>query len=98
MELKSCLHAFVGLARTIYLYTPYMTVYLVTSLPKVPYMHRIYIWLWPTLRDCLLVKGSRSKVGIHLACRLHMLVRLLLSGCGWGRMGQGELVPAFVGD
>jgi len=26
-----------------------MTVYLVIFLPKTPYIHRIYIWLWPTL-------------------------------------------------
>ena len=31
------------------IYTPYMTVYLVISLPKTPYMHCIYMWLWPTL-------------------------------------------------
>ena len=30
------------------LYTPYMTVYLMHSLPKVPYVHHIY-WFWPTL-------------------------------------------------
>jgi len=27
------------------IYTPYMAVYLVISLPKVPYMHRIYMVL-----------------------------------------------------
>ena len=27
------------------LYTPYMTVYLVISLPKIPYIHRIYMVL-----------------------------------------------------
>jgi hypothetical protein len=32
--------------------TPYMTVYLVISLPKIPYIHRIYIWFWPTLAMC----------------------------------------------
>jgi hypothetical protein len=26
-----------------------MTVYLVISLPKLQYIHCIYIWLWPTL-------------------------------------------------
>jgi hypothetical protein len=26
------------------IYTPYMTVYLVISLPKIPYIHRIYIY------------------------------------------------------
>jgi len=34
-------------------YTSYMTVYLVISLPKIPYMHPIYtvyIWFWPTLQ------------------------------------------------
>jgi len=36
-------------------FTPYMTVYLVISLPKIPYIHRIYIyilyiWFWPTLQ------------------------------------------------
>jgi hypothetical protein len=30
-------------------YTPYMTVYLVSSRPKIPYMHRIYSWFWQTL-------------------------------------------------
>jgi hypothetical protein len=33
------------------LYTPYMTVFLVNSLLKIPYMH-LYIWFWPTLRMC----------------------------------------------
>ena len=33
----------VGLART--LYTPYMTVDVVISLPKIPYVHRIYMVL-----------------------------------------------------
>jgi hypothetical protein len=27
------------------IYTPYMTVYLVNSLPKIPYIHRIYMVL-----------------------------------------------------
>ena len=29
--------------------TPYMTVYFVIPLPKLPYIHRIYIWSWPIL-------------------------------------------------
>ena len=33
----------IGLAMTIYIYTLCMTVYLVISLPKIPYMHRIYM-------------------------------------------------------
>jgi len=42
------------------IYTPYMTIHLVKSLPIIPYIHRIYIWFWPTLdmlhvctSDCL---------------------------------------------
>ena len=35
------------------IYTPYMTVYLVISLPKIPYMHRIYMYLWPFLEVCV---------------------------------------------
>jgi hypothetical protein len=35
-----------GLARTVYIiYKPYMTVYSVISLPKIPYKHRIYMVL-----------------------------------------------------
>ena len=30
-------------------YTLYMIVCLVMSLSKIPYIHRIYIWFWPTL-------------------------------------------------
>ena len=33
------------------IYTPYMTVYLVISLPKIPYT--VYIWFWPTLHTCI---------------------------------------------
>jgi len=32
------------------MYTTYMTVYLVIFLPKLLYIHCIYIWFWPTLR------------------------------------------------
>ena len=32
------------------IYTPCMTVYLAIPLPKIPYVHRIYIWFWPTLQ------------------------------------------------
>jgi len=37
-----------------YIYTPYMTVYLVISLPKIPYTHRIYM----TLNNPILLKSS----------------------------------------
>jgi len=31
-----------------------MTVNLVISLPKIPHIHRKYIWFWPTLRNSIL--------------------------------------------
>jgi len=31
------------------IYTPYMTVYMVISLPKILY-YSVYIWFWPTLQ------------------------------------------------
>ena len=33
-------------------YTLYMTVYLASTLPKLPHMHRIYMWLRPILSMC----------------------------------------------
>jgi len=34
---QNCIHA------------PYTTVYLVISLPKIPYIYTVNIWFWPTL-------------------------------------------------
>jgi hypothetical protein len=36
---------FVGLAGTVYMHAPYMTVFLLVSLPKIPHVHRMYIFL-----------------------------------------------------
>ena len=36
---------YLGLARTVYIYAQYMTVYLVISLPKTSYIHRIHMVL-----------------------------------------------------
>jgi len=36
-------HTYIGLARFVYIQTLYMAVYLVNSLPKKPYRHRIYM-------------------------------------------------------
>jgi hypothetical protein len=35
-----------------HIYTTYMIVYMVISLPRMPCTHCIYIWFWPTLRIC----------------------------------------------
>jgi hypothetical protein len=40
------------------IYAPYMTVYLVISLPKIPYMHRIYMVLANPTHDQLLPFGT----------------------------------------
>jgi hypothetical protein len=43
------------------IYTPYMTIYLVISLPKIPYIHRIYMVLANPKNEQLLV----GKVRLH---------------------------------
>ena len=65
------------------IYAPYMTVYLVISLPKVPYIHRIYIWSWPTL----LMFGLEAaglivficRVGQNCICTPYMTAHLAIS-------------------
>jgi hypothetical protein len=47
------------------IYTPYMTVYMVISLPKMPYTHRIYIVLAnPTNTVCIYGSGLLSADGV----------------------------------
>jgi len=63
------------------LHTPYMTVYmmnllpkhrtytvhLVITLPKILYMHRVYVWFWPTLCMCLRsIKRQVQPFGLHV--------------------------------
>ena len=50
--------------------TPYMTVYLVTSLPKIPYIHSIYMVLAdPTLTRVLLYSCTSFLGDAHNECR-----------------------------
>jgi hypothetical protein len=48
------------------IYTPYMTAYMVMSLPKIPYVNCIYIfiyiWFWPTLMIRLCVAGIAGNI------------------------------------
>ena len=37
------------ISTSLYIYAPYTSVYLVILLPKIPCVHRIYIWFWQTL-------------------------------------------------
>ena len=60
----------VGQSRT---NTPYMTIYLVISLPKIPYVHRIYMVLDnPT---CLRTLRSQlsTKQRVFLVCGVHTI-------------------------
>jgi hypothetical protein len=46
------------------IYTPYMTIYLMISLPKIPYIHRIYMVLAnPNHVPYLCVGTQRERVG-----------------------------------
>jgi len=57
------------------IYTPYMTVYLVISLPKIPYIHRIYMVLTnPTyVSGCMRAMNSPSARG-RCVSLIHTLV------------------------
>ena len=46
------------------IYTPYMTVYLVISLPKIPYVHRVYI---------VLANPTHNTTHTHVHAQIHML-------------------------
>jgi len=48
------------------IYTPYMTVYLVISLPKIPYIHRIYMVLANPNHD-----GWEAQTSTHIGARTH---------------------------
>jgi len=63
--MSTCTHAIhrVGQDR---MFTPYMTVYLVISLPTIPCIHRIYIWFWPALQPCVVHLPGRNT--IRLSC------------------------------
>jgi len=63
------------LARTVYIhriYTPYMTVCLLIFLPKIPYIHRVYLWFCPTL--C--ISDVRNWMGLLLneCCRRQFIL------------------------
>jgi hypothetical protein len=42
-------------------YTPHMTVHLVISMPKIPYIYTVYVMFWPTLRED--EEGTRVHAG-----------------------------------
>ena len=63
------------------IYTTYMTVYLVVSLPKIPYTHRIYIWFWPTLQISVLAANHLYGVQLRSFWSVY-----LLGPIGWAAM------------
>jgi len=70
----------------VHIYTPYMTVYLVISLPKLPYIHRIYMVLanlthvrsgkrWLIVRCCpetVTTDDDRLRSGARAHTHTHM--------------------------
>ena len=82
-------HAFCVLMRRVgqnRIYTPYLTVYLVISLQKIPYTHRIYMVLSnPTYAFCVLVcVGGGGRCGCGCGC-----------GCGCAFRVTTHLAPLF---
>ena len=52
------------------IYTPYMTVCLMKSLQKMPYIHHVYIWFWPTLIIfmCRLLGATITRTNAAVPC------------------------------
>ena len=84
------------------IYTLYMTVYLVTSLPKIPYIHHIYIyiyiWFWPTLLSCdhcsVQVTLLRSLLG---AGHFHVITAVTTHcHCFHFRVGQNDIYTVYI--
>jgi hypothetical protein len=80
-----CMHARVGQNR---IYTPYMTVYLMISLPKILYIYTVYdriygdfpakntlyVWFWPTLMyACICVYQEGMCVFVCVCVRARVL-------------------------
>ena len=65
----SCIKCRVGQNRICTTYTVYdhMYICMVHSLPKIPYIHRIYVQFWPTLAKCFQAV-LRSHDSIIQAC------------------------------
>ena len=62
------------------IYTPYMTVYLVISLPKYR-IYTVYIWFWSTLCMCLHIR--ESSCACLLACYTHRMYLYRVYACVW---------------
>jgi hypothetical protein len=63
------------------IYTPYMTVYLMISLQKIPYIHTVYIWFWPTLVTVLLCELASVLLGPFILILLPKLTTALPAPC-----------------
>jgi hypothetical protein len=53
------------------IYAPYMTVYIVTFLPNIPYIHRIYMVLANPMYNTVLANPVYGQSNAHLANVLH---------------------------
>jgi len=64
-----------------------MTVYLVISLSKIPYIHCIYVWFWPTLckRIALLELPEKVGEGVGVCCYIPLLLQCV---CEWATHGR----------
>ena len=97
---------------TIYrIYAPYMTIYLVISLPKIPYIHRIHMVLANpkyVLMECkdTCIAGGRSRMGGPyceegggrsgcISCGCVMVVQCSAGG-GGGHLEVGGLIPRVL--
>jgi hypothetical protein len=55
-----------------------MTVYLVIFLPKLLYIHRVYIWFWPALNIYLGAQKMRGSVATALPSKTYLALGRVL--------------------
>ena len=86
MAVWSCVNGRVSQNR---IYAPYMTVYLVISLPKIPYIHRIYIVLAnPSqvsmvglARTTIYIRCINSNFGREISIYIPNIIRTIYTRC-----------------
>jgi len=69
-QLNGVMQEYVGWPKP-YIYAPYMAVYLVISLPKIPYIHGMYLGFWLTLRmfqPYVCFKKNKNNSGSPFVC------------------------------
>jgi len=72
-----------GLARTVYIHRIFGD-----SLPKIQYIHTVFIWFWPTLKMASCQSERRLHVQVGISCSFLGLARTIYIRCIHGIYGK----------